>query len=184
MTTVDIPQWVGDIFDELDIRYENSDQSFMGPMLFLRWNLPGRDGKQLVCLHAPSEDEAAYTPFYAGRHWMGYERQGRDYRRGSPAWELDIEMGVDATRLDVCFMTDFTSFPAEPYAEALHSAEHHVRSPHQWTHFRDTVLDGLLAELIRRVDKEADFAQSAESTEAGEGEEEEVDIDEEDVDEV
>jgi hypothetical protein len=166
-----VPPWMGAAIDELNARYTHLAQSFQGPMLRLQTEAD----RQIAVLHTPNEEEGADV--YVGRYWMEYERQGREIRKGSPTWELDVQVGVDAERLDrLCLMIDFVLFPAEPYNEALYSAEHTVRSEDQWALFRNKILDGLLVELIQRADREAEFARSAESTD-----EEESSVEDEDA---
>ena len=179
--TINVEPWIGNAIDDLDARYAYSDTGFNGDRLYLRWSLRGRtDGWQSVCLYAPTEEEAVEAPRYAGRYWMGWELQGRSAGpQDAPAWEIDLELGAHPGEAGLHVAAYFVSFPSEPFAETLHAAHHRAATAREWDALRDTLLDGRLAELARRIDAEADFARSAESTDNAEEEEEDYYEDEE-----
>jgi hypothetical protein len=156
-----IPPYMCTVFDELSQKYDYSDFRFRG-MNHIRLRLS--DERQ-VYLYSPDEIEAAAYQHFVGKFWIPYELVGKDIENNSPAWVIQIDVGVNGENLNagLQFFVKFTSFPNEIYTEQLCSTQYNVSSLSEWTTLRDTALEEL-AQLSRNVEYEVEFAQSNQST--------------------
>jgi hypothetical protein len=162
-----IPAYMESILAEMRRRYERSEICFCGDVALLRWRR-GMEEFQ-TGFHAPDEEDAQDNAFYVGRHWTPYEKNGSLIREHSPAWYLFLEIGVVKADIEaggMQFLIQLKSFPAEPFRESLYNQHHLVTSMDEWIAFKRDVLDGVVGQLLERIEDEVEFGFSEDSTEA------------------
>ena len=162
-----IPAYMAAVLGEMRRRYTRSHVRFCGDAAFLRWSM---DGNELqTCFNAPDELDAPEHQFHVGRYWMSYEDSGSLIRDDSPAWHMFLEVGVVKANLEASGMliqVQVKSFPAEPFWASQFDQHHLVTSMDQWAAFKHNILDGTMAQLIRRIEDDVALGFSEDSTEA------------------
>ena len=159
-----VPQFMKDILTDIRDLIGYSEIRFHGDYIQLRWTTADGMERQIL-LNTPDEEEVGENQACAGKYWLSYESFGPGHPR---VWTLFVELGVEKDRLDdgLHVSVQFTSNPYQPFHELLYSQVHVVTSVEQWNAEVRPILLQRLPELARRVEDEAEFAVSAESTES------------------